>query len=376
MFNAEYQGIYFDISNTDLDNYDGLKLKMKGYDGDEIKLISEYSAQGPTKREATKNAKMIMYNVVQNDSVITFDSNIQFKENAIFRDQELKLTLMIPYSLKFNMNEDFNDLLSYGIYPYGFYRADIKDNTFYFNESGLDCTTCLTSERSEDRRRDNYEEVFEESSSTYGNSKAYSFENFDALSITGPFSISIAQGDEYRVVLSGQEHKMQEIDVSEQNGVLNIGYNKDDIDLYKGYRKLKLRIIMPNLTNLNIKGASVGNIAGFEEERMNIRLSAASEITIDSDISYINVNLSSASTLDLIGTGNTVEANLSSAAQLKAYKFNAQHVSVKVSSAAKAKVYATETLSISASSLGDVKYRGGATVTKRRASSLGNISED
>ncbi len=375
-FNSGYQSMYFDINETGLGDYSGLKLKMKGYDGGEIKLVSEYSAQGSTKREAAKNARMIIYNVIQNDSVITFDSNIQFKENAVFRDQELKLTLMIPYNLKFKMDEDFDDLLRYGISSYGFYSSDVKDNTFYFNESGLDCFTCLTSERSIDRRRDNYEEVFEESSSTYGNSESYNFENFEAVSITGPFSISIAQGDEYRVVLSGQEHKMKEIEVSEHNGVLKVGYNEKDIDLYKGYRKLKLRIIMPGLTNLNIKGASVGNIAGFEEEKMKIRISAASEITIDSDISYINLNLSSASTLNLIGTGNVMEAKLSSAAQLDAYKFDAQNVSVRVSSAAKAKVYATETLSISASSLGDVKYRGGATVTKKRSSSLGNITED
>jgi len=376
MFNTDYESMYFDVNETGIGDYSGLKLKMKGYDGEEVKLVSEYSAKGPSKREAAKNAKMILYNVVQNDSILTFDSNIEFKDNAVYRDQQLRLTLMIPYELKFKMDEDFDDLLRYGISSYGFYSSDVKDNLFYFNESGLDCATCLASEKSVDRRRDNYEDVFEESSSTYGNSKSYDFENFNAVSVSGPFSISIAQGDEYRVVLSGQEHKMQEIKVSENDGVLKVGYNDRDIDLYKSHRKLKLRIIMPSLTNLNIKGASVGNIAGFEEEKMKIRISAASEITIDSDINFVNLNLSSASTLNLIGRGDVVEAKLSSAAQLDAYKFDAQNVSVSVSSAAKAKVYATKTLSIKASSLGDVKYRGGATVTKKRSSSLGNISED
>ena len=377
LFSSKYKSMYFNINETGLRDYSGLRLRMKGYDGEEIKLVSEYSAKGPTKREAAKNAKMIMYNVVQNDSILTFDSDVEFKKNAVFRDQELKLTLMIPYGLQFKMDKDFDDLLRYGISSYGFYSADVEDNTFYFNESGLDCATCLVSESSVDRRRDNYEDVFEESSSTYGNSELYDFENFDAVQINGSFSISIAQGDEYRVVVSGHDSYIEKIEVSENDGILKVGYNEKNVDLYKGnYRKLKLRIIMPSLTNLKVKGPSVGNIAGFEEEKMKVQISAASEITIDSDINYLTLNLSSASTLDLIGRGSVMEANLSSAAQLDGYKFEAQNVNVRVSSAAKAKVYATETLSIRASSLGDVKYRGGATVTKKRSSSLGNISED
>ncbi len=376
MFESDYESLYFDVNETGLGDYSGLRFKMKGYDGDQIKLVSEYSAKGPNKREAAKNAKMIVYNVIQNDSILSFDSNIEFKDDAIFRDQELKLTLMIPYHLKFKMDANFDDLLKHGIRSYGFYNSDMEDNLFYFNESGLDCATCLVSESSIDRRRSNYEDVLQESSSTYGNTKSYNFDNFDAVQVNGPMNISIAQGEEFRVVLSGRDSYLEKILVSENDGVLEVIYDEKELDLQRGYRNIKLRIIMPSLTNLHIKGASVGNIAGFEEEKMKIRISAASEITIDSDISYLVVNLNSASSLDLIGSGDVMEVNLSSAAQLDAYKFDAQNVTVSVSSAAKAKVYATETLSIKASSLGDVKYRGGATVTKKRSSSLGNISED
>ncbi len=371
-----YKGVHFGVLNTSLDDFVGIRLKMKGYDGDEIKIVSEYSAQGPTKKEAAQNAKMIIYTIEQNDSILMFDSNIQFKNGAVFRDQELRLTLMIPYGLKFSMGENFENLLSSGISIYNFQSSDIKDNIFYFNTSGLDCVACLMSETSLDRRRNNYEDVLEESFSTRGNSKLYTIENFNAVHITGPFIISIAQGDEYRVVLSGQDYKINEINVSESDGVLSVAYEADNIKIHQNYRKLKLRIIMPNLTNVTIKGASVGNIAGFEEKKVKIKISAASEITIDSDFEFIELSLSSASTLNLIGTGSVLEAKLSSAAQLDAYKYNAQKVSVKVSSAAKAKVYATETLSIRASSLGDVKYRGGATVIQKKSSSLGNISED
>jgi len=375
-FNTGYASMYFDINNTGLEDYDGLRIKMEGYEGTEIKLIEEFSAQGPTKREAAKNAKMIEYNVLQSDSVLTFDSNIQFTEDAVYRDQDLKLTLLIPFDLRFRMNEDFGDLFRYGFNADGFYKSDLKDNEFYFNETGLDCSTCLENERSINKRRSNYEEVLEESSSSYGNSKTYNLENFESVKVVGPFSLSIAQGDEYRVVLSGKQYKMDEIEVTEKDGVLIVAYKEENIDMYNDYRKVKLRIIMPNLTNLNIKGATVGDIAGFEEEKMYLRLSAASELTVDSDINFLEVKLSSASSLNLIGKGALLEATLSSAAQLDSYKYNVENVTVKVSSAANAKVYASETLSIKASTLGDVRYRGEASVTRQSTSTLGNISED
>lgn len=375
-FNSDYASMYFDINNTGLEDYDGLRIKMEGYDGTEIKLIEEFSAQGPTKREAAKNAKMIEYNVSQSDSVLTFDSNIQFTDDAVYRDQDLKLTLLIPFDLKFKMNEDFSDLFRYGFNSDGFYKSDLKDNEFYFNETGLDCSTCLENERSINKRRNNYEEVLEESSSSYGNSKSYNVENFESVKVVGPFSLSIAQGEEFRVALSGKQYKMDEIEVTEKDGVLVVAYKEEDLDMYNDYRKVKLRIIMPNLTSLSIKGATVGDIAGFEEEKMYLRLSAASELTVDSDINFLEVKLSSASTLNLIGKGALLEANLSSAAQLDSYKYNVENVTVKVSSAANAKVYASETLSIKASTLGDVRYRGEASVTRQSTSTLGNISED
>jgi len=40
---------------------------------------------------------MVTYQVDLQDSILTFDSNISFKPDAIFRGQELEMTLFIPY---------------------------------------------------------------------------------------------------------------------------------------------------------------------------------------------------------------------------------------------------------------------------------------
>lgn len=373
---SNYKAMYFDVNFVGMDEYDGLRLRIKGYDGDEIKLVEEFSAQGPTKREAAENAKMITYGVAQKDSVITFDSNVEFTDDAVFRDQELNLTIYVPYNLKFQMDDDFGRMLRYGFSSYGYYQSDIRGNQFYFNETGLDCATCANSERMVDKRRNNYEEVYDETTRVYGNYETYPFENFDAVKVVGPFNISIAQGDEFRVIVSGNQNNIDDISVEESNGQLIVAYDDGDTDLYRGYRKLNLKVIMPHLTTLDVKGSAVGEIAGFEEERMYIKLAASSELNVDADVKTFEIKLSSASELNLIGKGEVMEARLSSAALLDAYKFDAQNVSVRASSGAKAKIYASKTLSIRASTLSDVRYRGTASVTKQNTSTLGTIEED
>ena len=64
--------------------------------------------------------------------------------------------------------------------------------------------------------------------------------------------------------------------------------------------------------------------------------------------------------LDLTGTGYEMNADVSSASALNSYNYEAEHVKLKASTAAQAKVFASETLEINAGLVSDVKYRGGA----------------
>lgn len=371
VFNTSYQAMYFDVNNTGVQDYDGVSLTLEGYDGNQVKLVKEYIAKGASKTKAAKNTEMFTYEVAQNDSVLVFDENISFKPKAVYRNQYLKLKLLVPYRLKFGMNPHINKLLRYGMSHYGYRKSEIEGNVFYFNETGLDCTTCLTSKSNEEQRRSFYEEVLEESTATYGNSKKYPLTEFTKINIEGPFEASIAQGDEYRVVMAGSERYLEKVKVTKQNNQLYIGVKGDSY-----MHRVKVRIIMPTLSAATFKEAAEVHIAGFNEEDVALTLSSASQVVFDGNITTLTLKMSSASNVELMGQGVNLDARLSSAARLDAYKFMAQNVSVKATSAAKANVFATKTLTINATTLGEVNYRGGAQVTKERTSTLGRVSEE
>jgi hypothetical protein len=156
---------------------------------------------------------MITYQVTQADSVLTFDSNFSFRENALFRAQELEMTLQIPYGKNFVMDEDIRDILRNTLYVNGYDDDQIKGNVWKFTkDSSLVCLTCKEGARrirsqegaydedNEDRSYAadlNFDE--EEGGDDDGYKKRFQLRNFDKLDLGSAFEIRVRQGDELSV---------------------------------------------------------------------------------------------------------------------------------------------------------------------------------
>ena len=84
-----------------------------------------------SKQQAIENAKMVVYNVEVKDSILTFDSNIRFKKDAIFRAQKLNMTLYIPYNYPFVLDEASSRFITQYI-DYD----DLEGNTWIMTDKG------------------------------------------------------------------------------------------------------------------------------------------------------------------------------------------------------------------------------------------------
>ena len=366
-----------DINETGFEEFQQVRLKLRGYDGDQIKLVQEFSARGGTKKEAIDHAKNIKYNIAQNDSILIFDSNIDFGSETRLRGQDLMMTMYIPFGQTFSMKNDFDDLIYYSFGYQGYGSSQIIGNDWMFNPSGLECLTCTNYTSSSEKRRETYEELYEENLRTDSYDSIYDIVDFNQISISGPYKINLIRGDEYRVVLNGYDQYMELAEVSQDGNELWIKYDdEEDLDIHRYNRKIEVKIICPNIEDLRISGSTIGTVSGFEEDELYVRLTGASEIDLDADIYSLDVRLSGASQLDITGQGNGFTANLSTASFLNSYNYKAEDVSIKASGASKARVYASEKLNIEASLVSEVKYRGGAKVSKVKSSSFSNVKED
>lgn len=368
IFNFREDGVYKETESYDLkgktavlnlneigyENYEVASLQLRGHESDQYKLVKEFESKGRTRRDAIKNAKMVDYSIDFEDSVFTFDSNITFQEDAKFRGQDLDMIMYIPYDQPFKMSYNLREIIKNTIYRSGYDVYDMDmENTWIFTPAGLECITC---EKSLSR----YEERNSYSRSN-NTSRVYEFEDFSSLEIGSAFEVDIRQGERYKVVIYGSEEEIDDIRLMKDGNLLGIRYNKETYDFSKRARKnIKIKIIMPEITDIKTSGASKAYINGFKGSKITLNLIGASYAEVDGDFDDIEANIRGASELELKGSGKELRADITGGSKLNAYNYMVNFAKVDATGLANAQLYVTERLEVESSVVSNVKYRGGA----------------
>ena len=367
IYNIVAESIHLEVNETGRDEFDLTELSIKGYEGAELKLVKRFSSFGSSRKEALENAHAVGYNVEIEDSIITFDTNINFESGVKFRFQELDMTLYIPYGQRFTMSDDMRDLLKYySITRHGYKFYQMENNTWIFNPSGLECLTCYDEIIKGKERSESYRKSYEEWFRVRGYYEEFDFRDYDEVVVNGAFEVHFIQSEDYRLVVNGKKNDISTIILKVDDHQLSITHDRDLFNYKRYQNRIKIIIGLPALKSLELSGAIKAYAKGFEEEHVKIELNGASEADIDMDVYEIDIDLSGASRLTITGSGHEMTASLSAASQLDAYDFRVDDARIDASVASSAKVYVTKNLDIHASIISDVKYRGGAKVRTNR----------
>ena len=204
--------------------------------------------------------------------------------------------------------------------------------------------------------------------------QTYDYENFTGVEISNAFEFEITRADHFSVSVSTRENIVDRLDVvlSGKNLIVRLkpgSYNNVNT---------KAVITMPALSRLIVSGASRGNASGFESsDRLEIRVSGASQLDLDivagklnmsaSGASVIAGNLSSqdteitlsgASRCELHGSAASTVIEASGASRFTAPEFHMQNTDIHVSGASKAVIFTEGDLNIEASGASSVTYLG------------------
>jgi hypothetical protein len=342
-------------------------LKLRGHEDSVFRLEQRFEARGKSRRDAIENAKMVIYNVVLDDSVLTFDSNIQFSQEAKFRGQKLDMILYIPYNQTFMMDEDLRYIIRSTIYTNGYRVSQMEGNTWMFTEDGLQCLTCTSDKSSSKNRRSDIPDN--------GDRISFDFDGFQSVDIGSIFNTEILAGSDWDVVVSGRDRDLEDVVVKVTNGELNINFKKDISKWDRNRKEVRVHIIMPELESLDLSGAAKGKIFGFDQHHMDINLSGASVTEMDVNLTEANINLAGVSRLNLSGNGENMEATISGASNLDAEDFMVDYAVVNVSGASKARVHVNKELEIDASGGSSVRYSGDPMIRSDRSSGSSIIKE-
>ena len=153
----------FTLLNKSDNNHDRVRLSLLGHQDSTIQLKKTFEAWGRNRERALNNAKTVSYQLRQQDSTLTFPATYTFAEGSPFRDQEVDLTLYVPYGKPFLVDRDLSYILRKSIlYRSGLSTSDLQDNTFRFTRQGLECMSCNEPENLDDQFREEADSMPEE----------------------------------------------------------------------------------------------------------------------------------------------------------------------------------------------------------------------
>jgi len=197
-------------------------------------------------------------------------------------------------------------------------------------------------------------------------------DGFTGVKVSSGIDVYLSQGSSFEVKVEADEN-LHEVILTELEG--NMLLVKTERMNIRNAKSKKVHVTLPELTALKI--SSAGDLVGqtrFSCEDLRISVSSAGDLSIEVEAGRIDLDISSSGDVSLSGSAEEFNVSLSSAGDLNAFDLLAAKVDVDVSSAGDARVHATEEISMSASSAGNIYYRGDAKVMHSQSSSAGNIS--
>ena len=207
--------------------------------------------------------------------------------------------------------------------------------------------------------------IFEETSITGSGNVVTREENlsgFDKVDVSHAFSVDISQGDSFSVVIRVDDNLEQYLEVVKQGSTLKIGlrpgrsYNLSNATL-------EAEVTMPELTGLDLSGASHATIAGFKSTKaLDVEVSGASSLRGDIEAGNARLDVSGAGQVRLTGSGQDLTLDASGASQVDLADFPVGDASVEVSGASRATVYPSGRLDADASGASHVSYLGSPTL--------------
>jgi len=173
--------------------------------------------------------------------------------------------------------------------------------------------------------------------------------------------------------VTADDNIMEYVQVSQDGQTLKIGLRTGT---WLGPVTLRASVTMPQLSDLDVSGASRGTVSGFSStEDLAITVSGASRVTGDIVAGNVEFDIGGASTIQLEGYANDMIADVSGASSLKLDDFTINNADVDFSGASSGTINLNGRLDADLSGASKLWYIGEPTMGTIDTSGVSSISQ-
>jgi hypothetical protein len=203
--------------------------------------------------------------------------------------------------------------------------------------------------------------------------ETYAFTDFNKVEISSAFEFEIEQSSSYSIEITTDDNIMEYVRVSLDGQTLKIGLRPAT---WIGPATLKASVTMPELSGLEVSGASRGTVSDFSStDDLDIVVSGASRVTGDIVAGNVDFDISGASSVELDGSANDIIADVSGASSLKLDDFTATNANVDLSGASSGTVNLDGRLDADLSGASRLWYIGEPTMGTIETSGASTLSQ-
>ncbi|GAB2943106.1 hypothetical protein GCM10027048_04620 [Hymenobacter coalescens] len=363
--------------------------------GDAITLVEDYSAHGRTEAIGAALARTSMnYRAVVRDTTVLLDDRFTFKPGAVFRDQQLDLTLRIPRNKRIRLAPSFERLLDDEDFVDNQRPNEPAKHTYELVGRQLRCLSCAPGDIPEDENDEDFsdgdvdvnvgdmrvhvdtdhddvrvsvdEEItnFSTDPADYGTGRqTFRFTDFQHVDVDGAYRLVVRHAGEYRVEAYGSERALRQLEADSPGNELNIGPRRRGFFNFGSRNDADNRVLIvvetPELQSLDLSGAVQAKVMGFEElGTLRIDQSGASHLNFQGSGRSLVLDLSGACHAALQGRAERLTIDGSGVCRVQAGQFPVQRADVELSGASQARLNVEQELQADVSGASQVEYSG------------------
>ncbi|MBI4658461.1 MAG: DUF2807 domain-containing protein [Verrucomicrobia bacterium] len=201
--------------------------------------------------------------------------------------------------------------------------------------------------------------------------KDYDVSGFSRIAVGNAFQVEIKQGPEHKVAVTVDDNLLEYLDVTTSGETLRIRM-QPNLNVRNG--TLKAAITLPDLTGLDLSGATHTTVSGFSSDKpLEVEVSGASRLRGEIKSGDARYEVSGASNIDLQGSAGSLDVSASGASEANFEKCSSSNIVAHASGASHITVTANGNLEADASGASSVRYAGEPAKLRTNASGASSV---
>ncbi|QHL88020.1 DUF2807 domain-containing protein [Nibribacter ruber] len=188
-------------------------------------------------------------------------------------------------------------------------------------------------------------------------SETRAVQDFTSLKISGGFEVILTQGTQESLKLEADANLLPLIETKVTDGTLKIS-TKNSVNIRKS-KAMKVYVTVQQLKNLDLSGGiKLTTTNTLKSALLKVDASGGIQLNMALAVQQLDADMSGGCDVTLRGTADKVKFDVSGATNLKALDLKANYFTLDASGASNAEVYAAKELTVDASGIVSVGYKG------------------